>query len=342
MVTIEQAMTVTIEHAEALVRVVDLEFGARRVEVALRDPRKFSPRLQWVTRYPTELVRAILEAKSPAWLCDEIARDEDPAYLQADLAVDLLSYVRHDTIDGCRIVDYGCGSGATTLVLARMFPDAHVTGVDEDPRLIAIANRRAAWYGRRNARFLLAPSRGVLPEPLGPADHVILAGVYEHLLPAERPILLHRLWDCLLPGGVLFLNQTPDRRFPFEPHTTWLPLINYLPARIARACAVRLSRRVPRDASWEMLLRMGIRGATPREILRILGEAGGMPPVLLRPVAHGLRRRSLLWFRAARQRRAARPGAPRGLAALLKACGRIGVPAPYLALAIRKPRMGID
>jgi len=69
---------------------------------------------------------------------------------------------------------------------------------------------------------------------------------------------------------MLFINQTPHRWSPVETHTTGLPLINYLPARLALRAASR-SRRTRGASDWSALLRAGIRGATVREIMAILG-----------------------------------------------------------------------
>ncbi len=46
--------------------------------------------------------------------------------------------------DDFRAVDIGCGAGATSLALAAARPDAHITGVDVSPGLVAVAQERAA------------------------------------------------------------------------------------------------------------------------------------------------------------------------------------------------------
>jgi len=50
-----------------------------------------------------------------------------------------------------RILDIGCGAGATSLALADAFPGAAVTGIDLSDPLIAVARERAA--GRAALRF---------------------------------------------------------------------------------------------------------------------------------------------------------------------------------------------
>ena len=51
----------------------------------------------------------------------------------------------------CKIIDIGCGAGATTLALAQALPNATVTGIDLSPTLIEIARHRAETQA--NARF---------------------------------------------------------------------------------------------------------------------------------------------------------------------------------------------
>src|SRR5207247_6654027 len=77
---------------------------------------------------------------------------------------------------------------------------------------------------------------------------------------------------------------------------TGLPLINYLPDRLALGYARRFSTRVSREESWQTLLREGIRGGTVGEILGRLGDRGGRP-LLLRPNREGLGDWVDLWDR---------------------------------------------
>ena len=50
-----------------------------------------------------------------------------------------------------KIIDIGCGAGATTLAIAQTLPNATVTGIDLSPTLIEIARHRAETQS--NARF---------------------------------------------------------------------------------------------------------------------------------------------------------------------------------------------
>ncbi|QPJ60949.1 MAG: class I SAM-dependent methyltransferase [Candidatus Nitronauta litoralis] len=249
------------------------------------------------TRYPVELIKKILEVKGPAYLCDEIVREESPGYVQRSLHYDLLSYVDLKQFSGKRILDFGCGSGASTMILGRMFPDTKIVGIELEESLLSIARSRAHHYEMdSHIELLKSPNGNSLPPNIGRFDYIILSAVYEHLLPSERKKLLPVLWDRLKEGGILFLNQTPYRWFPVELHTTsGLPFINYLPDSLAHVYAQRFSKRNLQGVDWSTLLRKGIRGASVGEIFKILKE-NNASPVLLQPDKEGSRDRVDLWY----------------------------------------------
>ena len=288
-------MSTALEHPDAQVIVEELSNGRRNVKVTLLNSELFMPYDRCQTSYPVELIREILGVKGPAWLCDEIMRDEDPGYVQKHLERDLLAYFERSDFEGKRILDFGCGSGASTVVLARIFPEAEIVGIELFGDLLSVARKRVQHYGFPHVILKRTPCGTELPEDLGRFDFVILSAVYEHLLPHERRAIMPKLWSAVREGGHLFINQTPNRLFPIELHTTMLPLINYLPEPLALAVARRFSRRVERDETWETLLRKGIRGATVRELTRLLPEDEGRP-VLLEPSKMGLRDRIDIWY----------------------------------------------
>lgn len=274
------------------------------IRVVPRDGHFVSTR-DWRTRYPLDLIEHVFRVKGADYLCDEIRRDEDPTYVEETLRWAITSYVAPEAFAGRRILDFGSGSGASTLVLHRMFPAAsEIVGIDLVPAFVELARRRARFHGVQNhVSFHVAPSPNAMPEGVGRFDAIVLSAVWEHLLPDERLDLLPRLWEHLRPGGVLFLNQTPYRWSPVETHTTGLPGINYLPARAARFCALRLSKRLRGGAySWDELLRKGIRGGSVREVMRILHRTGHAAE-LLRPSRRGVTDRIDLWYALSTARR---------------------------------------
>ena len=182
-------------------------------------------------------------------------------------------------------------------------------------------------------RFLQSPGGDSLPEDLGSFDGILLSAVFEHLLPDERLGLMPRLWSMLKPGGLVFVNETPNRLFPAELHTTGLPLINYLPRGAAHWLARRFSGRVDPESSWERLLREGIRGGTAAEVLRCLGPEAE----LLRPSREGRRDSVDLWYDAS-LRRGGDSGKKRAFRGFAKFAERLTgrIWTPEITLAVRK------
>jgi hypothetical protein len=162
---------------------------------------------------------------------------------------------------------------------------------EEDPKYVrphlerVILSQRTAsefagqrlLYGFDNVTLLVSPDCDAAPSDIGTFDAIVFAAVYEHLLPIERAMLMPVLWSMLRPSGLLFIDETPNRWFPIESHTTDLPFINYLPNWLARPYALACSNRTADAVSWEKMLRLGIRGGTPKGILRDLRRDGGAP-----------------------------------------------------------------
>ncbi len=287
-------MTTKLSRPDGEVQIEELPDGRRLVSVKPSDKNLFIPIASCETSYPIALIQHILDIKGIAWSCDEISRDENPKYIRRSLENDLFAYFDRGDFSHKRILDFGCGSGASTAILARMFPDAEIVGVELLDDLLSIARKRIEHYGFANVELRQSQDGTQLPDNLGQFDFVILSAVFEHLLPDERTIVPPKIWSLLRGGGYLFINQTPNRLFPFELHTTMLPLINYLPRQLAFAAARRFSKRIDKNDSWESLLRQGIRGATVREILRVLPKRDGKP-ILLEPSKSGLKDRIDLW-----------------------------------------------
>ena len=226
----EGMTAVTLEHPDGTVRVVKGSGGIRLVEVRMHEEGRFCSWARCETRYPIALIEAILGAKGPSYVCDDIQRDKNPKYVQTQLNNDLLSYIDPSAFAGRRILDLGCGSGSSTAILGRMFPDSEIVAVDLLPEYVAVARAQVEHHGYDRVRVLLSPAPDRLPDGIGRFDFIVLSAAYEHVLPGERRSLTARLWEALIPGGVLFINQTPYRWSLIESHTSGLPFLNYLAA----------------------------------------------------------------------------------------------------------------
>lgn len=289
-------MKTTLRHRNANVLVEELQFNKNKIYVEILNNDLFIPINTCETSYPIDLIDKILDLKGPAYLCDEILRDESPDYVQKSLKYDLFSYLDEEAFKNKRLLDFGCGSGASTMILARIFPNTEIVGIELEEKLLSIAKMRANHYGYTNIELIISPNPNQLPPNIKHFDYIVLSAVYEHLLPNEREKLLPKIWNILKPGGILFLNQTPYRYFPIELHTTnGLPFINYLPDRVALFYAQYFSKRKLKNNSWEELLRRGIRGGSIKEIFKILTRCS-QKPILLTPSKLGIKDRIDIWY----------------------------------------------
>jgi 2-polyprenyl-3-methyl-5-hydroxy-6-metoxy-1,4-benzoquinol methylase len=280
------------------------------------------------TRYPPALIELIHRIKGSAYLCDEIAREESPSGLRTILERALLSFLDKEALTGRRLLDFGCGGGASTMILARLLLETSIVGVELSNDFLSIARARQKFYGYRNVEFLKSPSGEALPSGIGKFDAIVMSAVFEHLLPQERKTLMPLLWTHLSVGGTLLIGQTPHRWYPIEDHTTGIPLLNYVPDFAAKWAANRLSRRALRNDTWPTLLRKGIRGGSEREVLRLLPSATVLTP-------RGFQSRADHWFAALSPRHRLSKKAIRGL--LRASWAVLGImPSSHLLLALYK------
>ena len=336
MTTVHDDDRVLFDLANAYVTVVDLDESWRRIRTVAKSPDVYIHRDSIQTTYSDDLMQTIIDAKGVGFLCDEIARDQDPAYLERHLLATIMAHVDLGSLAGARVLDFGCGAGASTSILARFLPESTIVGVELEPSFLSVAEARSKFYGLSNTTFLRSPASDQLPDGLEKFDAIVLSAVFEHLLPNERRELMPVIWSYLRPGGTLFVDETPWRWFPIETHTTGIPLLNYLPPRAATRLAVR-SSKVRGRTDWTELQRAGIRGATVREILRSLGAPNEAN--LLPPTRSGVDNYVDLWFHGYARGDSGRfRKLKRSSRGMLRAAQTVfGVAAvPYLSLAIRK------
>lgn len=262
-----------------------LSDGRFHVVVKPDDIGTFIPRSQTVTSFEPQLI-AEFARRSFAWLCDSLARHDDAGYVRRYVGGQVLAYLDSSELRNKRLLDFGCGTGASSLCLAAMFPETEIVGIDLDEQAIDLARKVLAHRGLTNVKFLSSCDPASIPRELGEFDFVMLSAVYEHLLPEERHQLMPELWRILKVGGVLFINQTPHRYFPYEHHSTRLWLLNYLPDVVAFFLARHFSKINPelnRSGDWQVHLRGGIRGGSEAEICSHLRRTGLGRPRIIQP-----------------------------------------------------------
>lgn len=219
------------------------------------------------TSYDLELIETIFKQKK-RWTCDEIRRDEDPLYVERLLYHTILCHIPKEEFDGKYILDFGCGAGASTVILKRLFPESKILGVDMDADLLVLARERVRFYGFKDIEFACSSNPLSIPTKGIQFDHIILNAVYEHLLKDEREVLFPLLWKLMKIGGIIFINETPNRWYKNEMHTTHLNYINYMPDFLAY-WIVRKKWSQYRGENWHRLLKDGIRGGSMKELKRI-------------------------------------------------------------------------
>jgi len=217
--------------------------------------------------YSREFVEAVADLYGEEWVQDQIARTEDPTYLSERLERLISAAV---DVRGLAVLDYGCGPGASSVVIGRM--GGCVTGIDPDARSIRAAELRARDLGMTDLlRFQHVPDTRRLPFADESFDVVLCNGTIEHIRIPERRECVREMFRVLKVGGCLFICNSPNRWWPVDSHTTHLPLVPYMPLRLARRYAILLRRAKP-EATVDDLLDGGIRGTSYHQIARWIGR----------------------------------------------------------------------
>jgi SAM-dependent methyltransferase len=310
--------------AEAAYRLVDL--GDRRVlTVGGRE---------YPTQYSERVVRMLIERKGP---------ERAPLYFPfketrgRHFLGPLFGYLRARGASGLTVLEVGCSFGHITEYLVEQPEVAALYTFDTDPAFVAIARAKVEEMRLRKVRevaqFTNDETRR-LPYADRFFDLVVASGVIEHLPARNRRAQVDEYYRVLAPGGYILIVDTPNRLFPLETHSVGLPLVQWLPPRLAygyaRACRPRKFRGVTFDGFvqdgtgwlnatlWDCLPSSGWAG------LEDLTEEAGYGWRFFRETARSRTRRTLLPAFAA-------------ACALLRAAGRPpSLWLPYLNLLFRK------
>jgi 2-polyprenyl-3-methyl-5-hydroxy-6-metoxy-1,4-benzoquinol methylase len=272
------------------------------------------------TDWPADLLRALADLKRE-WFSDSYARFEHPNYIQKHVDVTLALY--NLSLSGKRILDFGCGFGASSHCFLRRGADTIVAAdlVQENTDFARL------FFARRGfARSVDVRHEDVVPGlKSGEYDVIWLQAVMEHLLPGERRDYLPRFWEALRPGGVLVITETPNRFWPRETHTTggrwWLPWKSH-------QNVFRTLRREPKYQRYtdEDFYRSGVIGSAYSEIMDCLGR-----PVDCEELARGVRSYLLQVYRFARVKSPLRSAAVRSF----------GLAEPLLKILSGRPAMAL-
>ncbi|HME72259.1 MAG TPA: class I SAM-dependent methyltransferase [Myxococcota bacterium] len=104
---------------------------------------------------------------------------------------------------GGRVADIGCGSGTSTLTLAKAYPRSEITGYDIDAIALARARSAAEREGLTNARF---EQRSAEDLPQQPTFDLVTAFDVVHDLARPRAVL-RRIREALASDGTFLLVE---------------------------------------------------------------------------------------------------------------------------------------
>ncbi len=181
-----------------------------------------------------------------------------------------LEYCYHllGDVRGLRVVDFGCGSGANTVLLTGR--GAEVWGVDISEDLIRLAERRLAVNGRAGGAQFVVGSAHDLPFPDGSVDVLFGIAILHHLDLALVAREVHRV----LRRGGRAIFQEPVRN-----------------SRAIRAVRALIPYRAPDVSPYERpLTDAELRGFAAR-FATVRDRAFGLPHVALGQVLPVVRTR---------------------------------------------------
>ncbi len=135
------------------------------------------------------------------------------------------TWVRQGLIDAIqtqprRILDLGCGTGSTTLMLKRTFPHAHVVGVDLSPYMLVVAEDKAHKAGLNiQWKHSSAEHTGF---PDASFDLITIALVFHETPPAIARKILRECHRLLTVGGEVVVLDGSQKMLR---QTEWLTQI---------------------------------------------------------------------------------------------------------------------
>lgn len=123
-------------------------------------------------------------------------------------------------LEGCRVLDLGCGSGRDVYALAQLVgPKGEVVGVDMTDEQLAVAQTHQDWhaeaFGFSNVRFIKGYIERLDELDLEPGSFdVIVSNCVVNLSP-DKAAVLRGVNRLLKPGGEFYFSDVySDRRVP--------------------------------------------------------------------------------------------------------------------------------
>ena len=172
---------------------------------------------------------------------------------------------------GRRVLEIGCGTGATTLLLAQR-TNATIVALDRSPRMLAMADQRLRQRVSRSGCALVQAdiNRG-LPFTDGAFDAVLAESVIALLDDVDA--VARECARVLAPGGRLAFNERIWK--PGVPQ----PLVDEINAFSRQAFGIQSATRQPLDAvAWVQILEQAGMSSAEAIPVRSLPTASGQHP----------------------------------------------------------------
>jgi SAM-dependent methyltransferase len=183
----------------------------------------------------------------PSYQSDLFDHIEGRYALFADHIVPWLKTVTGD-MRGMTAIEIGSGTGASSLAFAGEV--SRLICFEIDGSAVQAARERMAWFGHSHVNYVESPfgASCEFVQAGGKAHLIVLCAVLEHMTLTEVIEALRSAWDCLEPGGLLLVADTPNRFSPVDGHTSLLPLFSTLPRELKRHYAAFSPRQGFREA----------------------------------------------------------------------------------------------
>jgi SAM-dependent methyltransferase len=130
-----------------------------------------------------------------------------PGYEQHLVAdwIPALDGIQQKLQQGGHVADVGCGHGASTIILAKAFPNSSVVGFDNHPASIERAREAAVQAGVGDNVSFQVSSASTFPAPAAGFD---LIALFDCLHDMGDPVgCLRRATETLAPGGCIMLVE---------------------------------------------------------------------------------------------------------------------------------------
>ncbi|HKB24970.1 MAG TPA: class I SAM-dependent methyltransferase [Methylomirabilota bacterium] len=259
---------------------------------------------EYVTRYSARVVQMLIDRKgvqrTPPYLTYKETRG--PRFLRP-----VFAHLRRRGVGDLRVLEVGCSFGHLTEYAAEQDAVRELVTFDTDPAFVAIVRAKVTELGLtkvREAALFSNDETRRLPWADGGFDLVLAVGVVEHLPARSRRAQVDEYYRVLAPRGHIAILDTPNRWFPLETHSVGLPLVQWLPPRVAyayaRACRPGAYRTVPYEefvadgTGWRNATLADCLPSSGRRGLADVTEEAGYGWRFFRDTARSRTRRSLL------------------------------------------------